>query len=193
MAGSVDVTRLLQRWSGGDREAFDELMPVVYDHLKRVAHARLRGERPGHTLNTTALVHEAYLKLIDIERVEWTDRNHFWSMAARAMRRILVDYARMRSAHKRGGSMQKASVDLDRLGSPAADPEQLLALDDALDRLDSEHPRSARAVELHYIVGLTQQEVGDILDISQPTVARDLRFARAYIAATGESFGGTPN
>ncbi len=185
MAESPDITQLLQRWSAGDQQAFDDLMPVVYRHLKRLAHARLRSERPGHTLNTTALVHEAYLKLIDIERVQWEDRNHFWSMAARAMRRILVDYARRRTAQKRGGAVHATTLDESRLPDPASDPEQLLALDEALERLESAYPRAAMVVELRYFAGLTQQEVGDMMQLSQPTVFRDLRFALAWMAAEG--------
>ena len=191
MAEAHDITRLLQRWSAGDPEAFDALVPIVYRQLKELAHARLHAERRGHTLNTTALVHEAYLRLVDIERVQWKDRNHFWSMAARAMRRILVDYARSRLALKRGGAMRPVTLEEEWMRSPATDPDRLLMLDDAMTRLEASHPRAARSLELHYFAGLTQQEVGEVLEISQPTVARDLRFARAWIAAMEE--GAPPN
>ncbi len=111
----ADVTQMLLRWSDGDQEALDRLLPLVYEQLKRLAHARLGGERAGHTLNTTALVHEAYLKLVDIKRVQWTDRAHFLAMASRQMRRILIDYAHQRKALKRGGGAQKEVLDEERL------------------------------------------------------------------------------
>ncbi len=177
----ADVTQILLRWSEGDQEAFDQLLPLVYDQLKKLAHARLRGERPDHTLNTTGLVHEAYLKLVDINRVQWQDRAHFLAMASRAMRRILVDYALRRKALKRGGGVDDVTLEEDRL-IPEDYAETLLEIDDALRRLEAIHPRQSQALELHYFGGLTQKEVGHVLGISQPTVARDLRFARAWLA-----------
>ena len=127
----ADVTQMLLRWSEGDQEAFDQLLPLVYDQLKKLAHARLRGERLDHTLNTTGLVHEAYLKLVDINQVQWKDRAHFLAMASRAMRRILVDYALRRKAHKRGGGAEKVDLEEERL-IPDAYTETLLEIDDDL-------------------------------------------------------------
>ncbi len=178
----ADVTQILLRWSGGDQEALDRLLPLVYDQLKKLAHARLGGERVGHTLNTTALVHEAYLKLVDINRVQWKDRAHFLAMASRQMRRILIDYAHQRKALKRGGGAQKEVLD-EELLIPEEMVETLLELDDALQRLAVHYPRQSKAVELHYFGGLTLEEAGEVLGVSAPTVMRDLRFAQAWLAA----------
>ena len=177
----ADVTQILLRWSGGDQEALDRLLPLVYDQLKKLAHARLGGERAGHTLNTTALVHEAYLKLVDINRVQWKDRAHFLAMASRQMRRILIDYAHQRKALKRGGGAQKEVLD-EELLIPEEMVETLLELDDALQRLAVPYPRQSKAVELHYFGGLTLKEAGEVLGVSAPTVMRDLRFAQAWLA-----------
>lgn len=178
---SPDVTGLLRRWSHGERSALDQLVPVVYDELKRIARARLARERPDHSLNTTGLVHEAYVRLVDVNRVEWQDRNHFLSMAARVMRRVLVDYARNRGAQKRlAGPSATGSEDPPLL--PARDLEVLLDLDDALRTLEASHPRAHAVIEAYYFGGLTQQEIADALSLSQPTVSADLRFARAWIA-----------
>lgn len=177
---------MLKRWGSGDRAVLDELVPVVYEELKRMARARLRAVPPGQTLDTTGLVHEAFLRMVDIEQVSWADRGHFWSVAARVMRNILVDAARRRTARKRGGAFRKVDLEEEWLLLPEPESERLLALDEALSRLEVGHPRVARAVELHYFVGLTQEEVGGVLDVSQPTVARDLRFARAWLAMKGD-------
>ena len=177
----ADVTQILLRWSGGDQEALDRLLPLVYDQLKKLAHARLGGERAGHTLNTTALVHEAYLKLVDINRVQWKDRAHFLAMASRQMRRILIDYAHQRKALKQGGGAQKEVLD-EELLIPEEMVETLLELDDALQRLAVLYPRQSKAVELHYFGGLTLEEAGEVLGVSAPTVMRDLRFAQAWLA-----------
>ncbi len=176
-----DVTRLLLAHRAGDREALDRLLPLVYEQLKRLAHARLRGERPGHTLNTTALVHEAYLELVDITRVQWKDRAHFMAMASRAMRRILVDYALRRKAQKRGGGLQRVQWNEARF-LPDEALEAFLDLNDALRRLEACGPRYGQAVELYYFGGLTLQEAGEVLGISPQTVMRDLRFAEAWLA-----------
>ena len=177
----LDVTQILLRWSSGDQEALDRLLPLVYDELKKMASARLRGERPDHTLNATGLVHEAYLKLIDINRVQWQDRAHFLAMASRQMRRILIDYAERRKAKKRGGGLVKEEFDEEKL-LPEGYAETLLELDDALHRMETTYPRQAKAVELHYFGGLTLQEAGAILKVAPATVMRDLRFAQAWLA-----------
>lgn len=177
----VKVTEMLRRWSDGDQEAFDLLAPVVYRELKRLAHARLRSGDERHTLNTTGLVHEAYMRLVDVDQVEWSDRGHFFAMASRTMRRILVEQARKRATVKRD---RGARVDLEavQLVGDAGYANRLLRLDDALDSLEAEHPRQAKVVELVCFGGLKQQDVGAALSISQPTVARDLQFARAWLA-----------
>ena len=178
----ANVTEMLLRWSDGDEEALDELVPIVYQELKRLAHARLRREDTGLTLNTTGLVHEAYLKLVDIKRVQWKDHHHFLAMASRAMRRILIEQARKRAAAKRGGGNALApSYAEDSLVSDDH-ADKLVQLNKALETLAGEHPRPCKVVELLYFGGLTQEEVGNVLDISQPTVARDLRFARAWLS-----------
>ena len=177
----ASVTQMLQRWSGGDEAAFDQLAPIVYRQLKRMARSRLRREDAGMTLNTTGLVHEAYIKLVDLKQVEWNDRSHFFAMASRAMRRILIEQARKRSALKRDGGMRAGPDAVDLLVSEDK-AEKLLELDDALEKFEEEHPRQSKVVEMLYFGGLTQQEVAAALDISQPTVARDLRFARAWLA-----------
>ncbi len=174
------VAELLQRWNDGDRRALDQITPLVYDELKRLAHDRLRKERYGHTLNTTGLVHEAYMRLADIERVEWNDRNHFFSMASRVMRRVLVDHARRRNASKREGG-RNVTLDEEQLLVTAEQADTVLELDEAIHRLEDAHPRPAKVVELHYFGGLRQSEVGEVLAVSQPTVARDLRFALAWL------------
>jgi len=181
MLESSDITGILRRWSRGDREAVDELVPVVYSELKRLAHARLRMERQGRTLDTTGLVHEAYLRLVEIDEIDWNDRNHFWSMAARVMRRILVDTARKRNALKRGAGVNHRTTDGEWLAIPDTDLDRFLDLESALSRLEQAYPRAANVVELCFFAGLSQKEAGDALGISQPTVARDLRFARAWL------------
>jgi RNA polymerase sigma factor (TIGR02999 family) len=181
---NTDVTELLRRWSDGEERALDRLTAVLYDRLRTLAHQRLQGERPNHTLNTTALVHEAYERLVDIDEMTWADRAHFLAMASTVMRRILVDYARKRQAAKRAGrdrevTLKARLVPDDRLDS-------MLDLDDALDRLAEMHERPARAVELYYFGGMTLEEAGEILDTSAATVLRDLRFARAWLAREWE-------
>jgi RNA polymerase sigma factor (TIGR02999 family) len=178
---AADVTQMLLSWSEGDPEALDRLVPVLYEELKRLAHARLRGEAEGHTLSTTGLVHEAYLKLLDVNRVQWKDRNHFLAMASRVMRRVLIDHAHRRKAQKRGGGRHPAEVEED-LRIDAAQVELLLELDEALSRIELQHPRQSKALEMYYFGGLTQKEVAEVLGVSQPTVVEDLRFARAWLA-----------
>ena len=176
-----DVTQMLLRWSEGDQEALDQLLPVLYDELKEMAHGRMRGERAGHTLNTTGLVHEAYLRLVDFNRVKWKDRSHFLAMASRTMRRVLIDHARNRNTQKRGGGAEREELREDFLMS-VTDAGRLLDLDDAIRRLSMNHPRQGEAVELRYFGGLTLEEAGEVLDVSPPTVMRDVRFAEAWLA-----------
>ncbi len=185
MQAPGEVTQLLIANREGDRKAIDRILPLVYDQLKRLAHARLRGERADHTLNTTALVHEAYLKLVDVNRVQWNDRTHFLAMASRQMRRILIDYALRRRAEKRGGGVQKEALDEERL-IPDEHTETLLEFDDALKRLGKTHSRQSQAVELRYFGGLTLEEAGEVLGVSPATVMRDLRFAEAWLAREWE-------
>ncbi len=176
-----DVTQMLLRWSEGDQEALDRLFPMVYEQLKRLARARVREDRPDHTLNTTALVHEAYLKLVDLDQVQWTDRAHFFALASRVMRHLLVNYAEKRKAQKRGGDRQRVELDEERL-LPDTEVERLLELDETLTRLAAQHPRPAKAIEHSYFGGLTNEETAAVLGISRATVERDLRLARAWLA-----------
>lgn len=176
-----DVTSLLQDWAGGDREALDRLIPLVYQELRRLARQRLRQERPDHTLVTTALVHEAYLRLVDIERVGFQSRAHFLAMASQAMRRVLVDHARRRDAAKRGGGARPLPLE-DALHLADEDAARFLELDEALRRLEGVDERQARILEQHYFGGLSIEEIGEAMDLSRSTVKRDLRFGRAWLA-----------
>lgn len=178
----TEVTQLLQQWAGGDRRALDRVVGLVYEELRRVAHRRLRNERPDHTLGTTALVNEAYLRLADIRRAGFDDRSHFLAMASRAMRRVLVDHARRRDAQKRGGDARE--IPLEDAAPPSTEDARLfLALNDALDRLGERDARQAVVVQMHYFVGLTIRELADVMDLSRSTVKRDLRSARAWLAS----------
>lgn len=175
-----DVSQLLRAWNKGDRAAQDELMPLVYDELRRLARSYLRRERPDHTLQPTALVHEAYLKLVDQKSVNWQNRAHFFGIAALMMRRILVNYAEGRQAAKRGGSARRLSLSaIDRLaGKQELD---LIALDDALKSLAEIDPQQSRIVELRYFGGLTIEEIAEVTGISVATVNREWNVARAYL------------
>jgi RNA polymerase sigma factor (TIGR02999 family) len=181
MCPDQDVTRLLGELRNARSDAVvDELLPLVYDELRRVARARLRGEREGHTLNATALVHEAYLKLVDQRETDWKNRAHFFAVASRAMRRILIDYANMRNAQKRGGG--EAVVTLaDGDAAYSARTDDLLALDEALRTLETLDPRQAQVVQLRFFGGLRSQEIAEVLDVSLATVNRDWRSARAWL------------
>lgn len=178
---SSDITELLTAYSDGDRDALDRLMPIVYERLKRMAHARLRGERADHTLNTTGLVHETFLRLVDANRIQYESRGHFYAMASRVMRRILITYAERRRAQKRGGGVRSVPLQEETL-IPDTYAEQLLELEDALKRFEREHPRQAEVVVHHYFGGLTQQETALAMGISVSTAERDLRFSRAWLA-----------
>lgn len=176
-----DVTSLLLDWSRGRADALEKLMPVVYEELRRVAKAHLGRERREHTLQATDLVHEAYLKLVDQRHVDWKNRAHFFAVAARLMRRVLVDHARARLAQKRGGGAARVSFDETlALGTPDADVT-LLALDDALTELGGLDARQARTVELRYFAGLTVDEAAVALGVSGMTVKRDWTVAKAWL------------
>lgn len=175
-----DITRLLVAWSDGDGDAFDRLADLVYDRLSRLASRYLRGERDGHTFDTGALVHEAFLRLIQHDRVRWRDRAHFFAISATIMRRILVDHARRSDASKRGGGVPLALFEDLRTRTPAAHPD-LLRLDDALRDLEIQDAELARLVTMRYFGGLTKDEIAAVLDTSASTVARRWRTARAWL------------
>jgi len=176
---SKNVTQLLHAWGKGDEAARDELIPLVYDTLRRIARHQLRGERAGHTLETTALINEAYLKLVE-QSVSWQSRAHFFGIAARLMRQLLVDYARARQRLKRGGDMQQISL-TDAAGIAEDKAVDVLALDDALQILTEVDPQSSRIVELRFFGGLTIEETAQVMGISTPTVERGWRAARAWL------------
>ena len=173
------VTQLLQQWGSGNRQALDELMPVVYDHLRKLASNCLRSERPDHTLRATALVHEAYLRLVDSE-IALQDRVHFYVISARLLRRILVDHAKSRNRHKRGGEFQKIPLDEAVLVGPESD-HGILELDEALQRLAAQDQRKSELIELLFFGGLTYDEAADALKISPATVHRELTLAKAWL------------
>jgi RNA polymerase sigma factor (TIGR02999 family) len=175
-----NVTRLLLEAQSGDRAALNRLLPLVYEELRRVAQRQMRRERPGHTLLTTGLVHEAYLKLVDEAEVEWQGRAHFFGIAARAMRQILVDHARRRGAEKRGGQWRRTTLADERLGL-GVPMEELLALDVALDRLDALDSRLREVVEYRFFAGMSEEEIGEVLGVSTRTVRRDWVKARAWL------------
>jgi RNA polymerase sigma factor (TIGR02999 family) len=173
------LTMLLRDWRAGDDGARDEIIPMVYGELHKLAAAYLRGERPGHTFRPTDLVSEAYLRLADGAHPEWDGRVHFFAIAARTMRQILVDHARKRDAGKRGGGARPVTLDE---GVVALDrPARMIALDDALRELEAMDERKAKVLELHYFGGLTQDEIARAIDVHVNTVARDLRLAEAWI------------
>jgi RNA polymerase sigma-70 factor, ECF subfamily len=174
------ITRLLTKWANGDQTALDELMPLVYEELRRQARRYLRQERAGHTLQTTAIVNEAYLRLVKHPKTRWQDRTHFFALAATLMRRILVDHARARHRIKRGGDATEVSLDTAVLMSPQRSHE-LLALDEALKRLATIDERKSRVVELRAFGGLNNEEVAEILKISPNTVTRDWNMAAAWL------------
>jgi RNA polymerase sigma factor (TIGR02999 family) len=186
------LTELLHRWSGGDESAFAAAIELAYDRLHRIARRHAHGERDGHTLQPTAILHEALLRLMDMEGLPWADRAHFYAVAARTMRRVLVDYARERNRQKRGGDQVR--VPLDAVFPHAAErpAPAVEALDEALERLEARDPRQARVVELRFFVGLTGEETARCLGVSAPTVQRDWRRARTwlYLDLTGERLDG---
>jgi RNA polymerase sigma factor (TIGR02999 family) len=177
-----DVTQLLVRLNGGDASAADRLMPLVYEELKAIASRAMRAERPGHTLQATALVHEAYLRMIDGERADWKGRSHFMAIAARTIRNILVDHARRTHAEKRGGHRQRTSLHEDLHATEGRDEAELLALDEALDRLAGLHPRQSQVVEMRFFAGLSLEETAHALGVARSTVADDWTVARAWLS-----------
>ena len=182
-----DATTLLTEWRDGNRAALDELFPLVYEELRRRAHGYLRGEGDGHTLSTTALVHEAYLRLLDVTRMRWQDRSHFLALAATAMRRVLVDHARRHQAVKRGSgrtieSLDAGAVELDAAATLSAErADQMLALDRALGKLSAEDARLGRVVELRFFGGMTVDETAEALDLAPSTVKLDWQKAKAWL------------
>ncbi len=188
-AARGDITHLLVDLTGGDEGAVDALMPHVYEEMRALARRQLRGERAGHTLNTTALVHEAYLKLVRQEDVTWQNRAHFFGIAALAMRRILINYANKRLADKRGGGEAVATFDEGFMGG-ATRAEELVALDEALTRLEILSARQSKVVTMRFFGGMTQEEIAEVLEVSVPTVRRDWRIARAWLSRELGTSGG---
>ena len=185
-----DVTELLREWSEGDQQALSELLPIIYDELRQVAHRYLQRERAEHTLETTALVHEAYLKLIDQRSVNWQNRAHFFAIAAQAMRRILIDNARRRTAGKRGNG---ARVPLEEVAVVSGErDDNLLALDEALRQLEEIDPQQSKIVELRYFGGLTIEETSEAMSLSPATVKREWSTAKVWLygAMTGRTGDG---
>jgi RNA polymerase sigma factor (TIGR02999 family) len=180
------ITALLKAWSGGDAAALSRLAPLVYAELRSLARRYLRRERPGNTLQTTALVHEAYLRLVEAKSVDWQDRAHFFAISAQMMRRILVDAARARASAKRGGGARRidhsTALNLDQLPDPGLERgAELIALDDALNVLEQLNPRHARVVELRFFAGFSVEEAASVLNISPQTVVRDWKLAKAWL------------
>jgi RNA polymerase sigma factor (TIGR02999 family) len=171
---------LLLAWGRGETSAFDRLVPLVHDELRQLARRHMRRERPDHTLQPTALVNELYLRLIAVSQVDWQSRAHFFAIAARVMRQILVDSARRHRATQRGGTRQRVSLDAAVVPSAARHPD-LVALDEALKRLESVHPRKSQVVELRYFGGMKLEEAATVLGVSRDTVKRDWRFAKLWL------------
>ena len=175
-----DITRLLHGWSSGDEQALEKLTPLVYDQLRTLAARIFRGERAGHTLQPTALVNEAMQRLIGAD-IDWKDRNHFYALSARMMRRILVNHANTRKSAKRGSGAVKITIQDSHASTDADTSADILTLDNALRELESFDARKAQVVELHYFGGLTYNELADVMDISESTVHQDLRTAKAWL------------
>ena len=180
-SSSQELTHLLLAWRQGEREALDRLIPVIYEELRRIAHSYIRGERRGNTLQTTALVNEAYLRLIDCSRVNWQNRAHFLAVSAQLMRRILIDYARSRGYQKHGGAMERISLKESQIVSAGRDPD-LVELDEALQALAAVDARKSQVVELRFFGGMTAEETAEVLGVSPDTVLRDWKLARTWLA-----------
>ena len=175
------VTQLLQAWNLGDDAALEGIVPLVYDELRRLAHSYMRRERPDHLLQTTALINEAYLRFNEVKGLEWKDRNQFVAISACLMRRILVEFARSRDTRKRGGGQRQLTFNEELFSEGRSENYDLLALDQALTNLAEQDSRKAQVVELRFFGGLSVQETAESLEISQETVARDWRFAKAWL------------
>ena len=175
-----ELTRLLKAWHGGDEEAYRQLAAILYDQLKRQAVRCMRGERPGITLQATALVHEAFVRLADAGEVDWQDRKHFLAVAARTMRRVLVDLVRAKATDKRGARAERAALD-SGIVAQGASVVDLIALDEAMEKLATFDARKVRVIELRFFAGLTVEEAAEVLDVAPDTVARDWRLARSWL------------
>jgi RNA polymerase sigma factor (TIGR02999 family) len=186
--GSAEVTRLLLAWSEGDKRALEELLPVVYQELHGMARRYMAAERSDHTLQASALVNEAYLKLVDVRKVQWKNRAHFFGVSAQLMRRILVDFGRRRHYRKRGDGVRPLTLNED-LAIAAARTTDFVALDDALNILADVDPRRVRVVELRFFAGLTVEETAEVLNVSADTVARDWRLAKVWLHRELEKAG----
>ena len=174
-----DVTRLLQDWRQGDNAALDALTPIVYQELRRLAGSSMRAERPGHTLQPTALIHEAYLRLIDQQLPDFQNRAHFFGVAAQTMRQLLIQHARRWRALKRGGGL---NVELEEVaGIDGGDPDEILAVNEALDRLAEQDPRKAKVIEMRYFGGVDREEIAEVLGVSLGTVKRDIALGEAWL------------
>ena len=186
-----DITQLLRAWNEGDESALEKLMPIVYGELHRMARQYMARESPDHTLQTSALVNEAYLRLVDAAQANWQNRVHFFAVSAQAMRRILVDWARSRQALKRGGDVRPLRLD-DALAVTQQQPVDLVALDDALKALAVLDPRKSQVVELHFFGGLNLEETAEVLKVSSDTVLRDWKLAKSWLRCelSGESLDG---
>lgn len=176
------VTRLLREWRGGDASAQARLMPIVYERMRELADSYMKRERVDHTLQATALVHEAYARLVDVD-IDWQDRVHFYVVAARTMRRILVEHARGKNRQRRGGGWQRETWDDAAIVTSEPDID-MLALDEAMSKLEAQDARKSQAIELHYFGGLSYKEIATALEISEATVDRDLRMAKAWLHRT---------
>ena len=177
---SAEVTGLLKAWSTGDEAALERLAAVVYQELRRMARQYMRNERPGNTLQTTALVNEVYLRLVDVKNVDWQHRAQFFAISAQMMRRVLVDAARTRGSRKRGGGVVKVNIDETAVMTPQPDAS-IMALDEALEAFSRVAPRQAKVVELRYFGGLSEEEIAEVLKISPRTIRRDWDFAKAWL------------
>ena len=180
MSSSHDITRLLQQWAGGSSDALEELTPLIYHELRQLADSYLRRESRAQTMQPTALVHEAYLRLVDQHSPDWENRSHFFGIAARIMRQILVDHARSQQSPKRGGALERVSLE-DCLNSTTEYSADLISLNDALNELERFDPRKAKIIDLHFFGGLTVQETAAALGISKATVERELRAGEAWL------------
>lgn len=181
MSESHEITRMLREWSDGNQQALEDLMPLVYDELHRQAARFLRRERPNHTLQTTALINEAYIKLIDQHDVNFNSRSHFYAIAANIMRRILVDHARAKNRDKRGGNAVPVQLEKETIAIQSEQSVDLIALDEALNRLAEHDEQQARIVELRYFGGLTLEETAETMQLSRTTVATDWAMAKAWL------------